>query len=326
MVLQIAIYGAGAIGGYLGALLSLSGEDVTLIARGAHLEAMQRHGVRLLIDGEERVAHPRCIEDPSGLGPQDYVVLALKAHQVAGVVDRLPPLIGPQTAVVTAQNGVPWWFFYGVEGEWRDRGLESADPGGVLWDGIGPQRVIGSVVWAACEVVEPGVIRHIEHDRVVLGEPDGTQSERARRLAAALSAAGIRSRVHAHIRSELWVKLWGNVAFNPISALTRATLDEICADPGTRALARAVMLEVQAVAEALGERFRIDVDQRIEGAAQVGAHRTSMLQDLERGRALEVDPIVGAVAELGRITGVATPNLDAVYALTRLLEQQVAGS
>ena len=323
--MKIAIYGAGAIGGYLGAQLALAGEDVTLIARGPHLAAMQADGVTLLIDGERRVARPRCVEDPAEAGVQDYVILTLKAHQIAGVVERMRPLLGPETAVVPAQNGVPWWYFYGLDGQWRDRRLDSVDPGGLLWDGIGPERVIGCVVYPAAEIAEPGVIRHVEGDRFSLGEPDGSKSERATRLARALVAARLRAPVRPRLRNELWVKLWGNVAFNPISALTRETLDVICADPGTRALARAVMVEAQTVAEALGERFRIDVDQRIEGAEQVGAHKTSMLQDLERGRRMEVDALIGAVAELGRVTGVATPNLDALHALVRLLDEQLAG-
>ena len=322
--MKIAIYGAGAIGGYLGVQLALAGEEVTLIARGAHLAAMQANGVRLLIGDEQRIARPRCVEDPAEAGPQDYVFLTLKAHQLPGVADRIPALLGAETAVVTAQNGIPWWYFHRLEGPWEGRRLESVDPGGRLWETIGPQRVIGCVVYPAAEIAEPGVIRHIEGDRFSLGEPDGSKTERTARLARALIAAGLRAPVRPRIRNELWVKLWGNVAFNPISALTRATLDVICADPAARALARAVMVEAQAVAEALGERFRIDVDQRIDGAARVGAHRTSMLQDVERGRRTEVEALVGAVAELGRITGVATPNIDALYALVRLLDERAA--
>ena len=322
--MKIAIYGAGAIGGYLGVQLALAGEDVTLIARGAHLAAMQANGVRLLFGDEQRIARPRCVEDPAEAGPQDYVFLTLKAHQLPVVADCIPALLGAETAVVTAQNGVPWWYFHRLEGPWEGRRLESVDPGGRLWETIGPQRVIGCVVYPAAEIADPGVIRHIEGDRFSLGEPDGSKTERTARLARALIAAGLRAPVRPRIRNELWVKLWGNVAFNPISALTGAALDVICADPAARALARAVMVEAQAVAEALGERFRIDVDQRIDGAARVGAHRTSMLQDVERGRRTEVEALVGGVAELGRITGVATPNIDAMYALVRLLDERVA--
>ncbi len=322
--MKIAIYGAGAIGGYLGVQLALAGEDVTLIARGPHLAAMQANGVRLLAGDEERVARPRCVEDPAEAGPQDYLFLTLKAHQLTAVADRIPPLLGPQTAVVTAQNGIPWWYFHRLDGPWEGHRLESVDPGGRLWEAIGTQRVIGCVVYPAAEIAAPGVIRHIEGDRFSLGEPDGSRSERTTRLARALIAAGLRAPVRSRIRNELWVKLWGNVAFNPISALTRATLDVICANPGTRALAREVMLEAQRVAAALGEEFRIDVDQRIDGAAKVGAHKTSMLQDVERGRTTEIDAIAGAVSELGRVTGVATPNIDALYALVKLLDEQVA--
>ena len=324
--MKIAIYGAGAVGGYLGAQLALAGEDVTLIARGAHLAAMRANGVRLLIGDEQRVARPRCVEDPAEAGPQDYVFLTTKAQQLPGVVDALPALLGAETAVVTAQNGIPWWYCYRLEGPWEDRRLASVDPGGRLWEAIGPERVIGCVVYPAVEIVEPGVIHHVEGDRCSLGEPDGSRSVRASRLARVLVAAGLRAPVRSRIRNELWIKLWGNVAFNPISALTRATLDVICRDPGTRALARAVMIEARAVASALGEQFRIDVDQRIDGAARVGAHRTSMLQDLERGRRMEIDAVVGAVAELGRLTGVGTPSIDALYALVRQLDERAATS
>ena len=331
--MKIAVYGAGAVGGYLGARLSLAGHDVTLIARGPHLAAMRANGVRVLSAGAggeagerggEIVARPRCVEDPAEAGPQDYVFLTLKAHHLPAVADRVPALLGPESAVVTAQNGVPWWYFHRLDGPWAERRLESVDPGGGLWRHVGPERVIGCVVYPATEVVEPGVIRHLEGDRFSLGEPDGSRSERAGRLAAALIDAGLRAPVRTRIRNELWVKLWGNVAFNPISALTGETLDVIAADAGARALARAVMVEAQAVAAALGEQFRIDVDQRIEGAARVGAHRTSMLQDRERGRRMEVDAIVGAVAELGRVTAVPTPHIDALYALVRLLDERIA--
>ena len=319
--MRIAVYGAGAIGGYLGVQLALAGHDVTLIARGPHLAAMQANGVRLLIDGEQRLARPRCVEDPAEAGQHDYVLLTLKAHSLPAVANRIPELLTPEGAVVTMQNGVPWWYFHGLEGEWEGRRLALVDPGDAMWEAVGPDRVIGSVVYPACEIVEPGVIRHVEGDRISLGEPDGSKSPRLTALAGALIEAGIRAPVRTNIRNELWVKLWGNLAFNPISALTRATLDVICAAAGTRALARAAMVEAQAVATALGERFRLDVDQRIEGAARVGAHRTSMLQDLEAGRPMEVDALVGAVAELGDITGVDTPTIDGLYALVRQLNE-----
>ena len=320
--MRICIYGAGAIGGYLGARLAIAGEDVTLIARGPHLAAMRRSGLRLRSAAGEETARPRCLEDPAEAGHQDYVILTLKAHAVAAVVEPLQSLLGPETAVVTATNGVPWWYFYRLEGAWQGRRIECVDPGGRQWDRIGPERVIGAVVYPAVEVVEPGVVRHLSGDRVVLGEPSGEKSDRATRLSHALIGADVRAPVR-DIRHEIWIKLWGNVAFNPISALTLATLEDIAADPGGAALARAMMLEAQAIAEKLGVRFRIDVDRRIRGAAEVGAHRTSMLQDLERGRPMEIDAVVGAVQEMGRLVGVVTPTIDAVLALLRLRAERV---
>ena len=322
--MRICIYGAGAIGGYLGAQLSLAGRDVTLIARGPHLKAMQQHGVRLLIDGEERVAHPVCTDDPSEAGPQDYVIVTLKAHSVPWIVEPMQPLLGPDTAVVMATNGLPWWYFYELEGPWRDRRLESLDPGGAQWDGIGPERVIGCVVYAATEVSEPGVIRHLKYNRFTFGEPSGEKTERVRRLAKAMIEAGFRAPVRG-IRNEMWVKLWGNLAFNPISALTLGTLGTIAGDPDTRAVAKAMMLEGQAVAEALGARFSIDIERRIEGIAAVGEHRTSMLQDLDKGRPMEIDALVTAVQEMGRMVEVPTPTIDVVLALVRQ-RARVAGA
>ncbi len=315
--MRVCVYGAGAIGGYLGARLAIAGEDVTLIARGPHLAAMQRDGLRLRSAAGEETARPRCLEDPAQAGPQDYVILTLKTHAVAGVVGPLQALLGPETAVVTATNGVPWWYFHRLAGPWEGHRLESVDPGGIQWERIGPERVIGAVVYPAAEVVEPGVVQHLSGDRVVLGEPSGEKSERAGRLSRVLIEAGVRAPLR-DIRHEIWVKLWGNVAFNPISALTLATLEDIAGDPGAVAVARAMMLEAQAIAEKLGVRFRIDVERRGRGAAEVGAHRTSMLQDLERGRPMEIDAVVGAVQEMGRLVGVATPTLDAVLALLRL--------
>ncbi len=314
--MRICIYGAGAIGGYLGVQLSLAGEDVTLVARGPHLAAMKEHGLKLLIDGEERVARPHCTDDPAEAGPQDYVIVTLKAHSVPAVVDLLHPLLGPDTAVVTAANGVPWWYFYGLEGPWRDRRLESVDPGGAQWRKIGPERAIGCVVYPATEVAEPGVVRHMDGNRFTLGEPSGARTERVQALSRALVSAGFRAPIR-NIRDELWVKLWGNLTFNPISALTQETLDVVATDPGTRGVARAMMLEAQAVGEKLGVRFKLGVDRRIDGAAAVGAHRTSMLQDLDKGRPMEIDALVAAVQEMGRLTEVPTPTIDVVLALVR---------
>ncbi|MDH4030286.1 MAG: 2-dehydropantoate 2-reductase [Chromatiales bacterium] len=314
--MRICIYGAGAIGGYLGAQLSLAGEDVTLIARGPHLEAMQTNGLRLRIDGEEHVAHPRCTSDPAEAGQQDYVIVTLKAHSVPAIVDAMQPLLGPDTAVVSAVNGVPWWYFYGLEGPWEDRRIESVDPGGKQWDRIGPERAIGCVVYPACDVPEPGVIQHISGNRFTLGEPSGEKTERVTRISKALIEAGFKAPVR-RIRDEIWVKLWGNLCFNPISALTQATLDVVATEEGTRAVARSMMIEAQAIGEKLGVRFGVDVEKRIDGAAAVGAHRTSMLQDLEKGRPMEIDALLTAVQEMGQMVGQPTPTIDVVLALVQ---------
>jgi 2-dehydropantoate 2-reductase len=317
--MSIAIFGAGAIGGYLGARLALVGEDVTLIARGPHLEAMRERGLRLKEDDREVTVHPRLASDGGEAGPHDYVILALKAHSVTPALEAIKPLLGPDTAVVTAQNGVPWWYFYGLEGPLRNHRLETVDPGGRIWEMIGPERVIGCVVYPACEIPEPGLVVHVEDERFSLGEPDGSRSDRVSTLARALIAAGLRAPVRTRIRNEIWVKLLGNLALNPISVLTRATLGEICADPDTRAFARAVMLEGQAVAAAFGEEMPITVDARLDGAAALMTHKTSMLQDLELGRPLETDAVIGAVVELARLTEIPTPNLDALWGMVRLL-------
>ena len=317
--MKIAIFGAGAVGGYLGARLSLAGEDVTLIARGPHLAAMQRDGLRLIQGESETVTHPRLVADSREAGVHDYVVLAVKAHSVAPALDAIVPLIGPETAVVTAQNGIPWWYFYKLLGLWEGRRLESVDPGGQIWERIGPERVIGCVVYPACEIESPGVIRHLEDNRFSLGEPDGVRSERVEWLAKALNHAGLRAPLRTKIRNEIWLKVWGNVAMNPLSALTRATLAQIWGDPATRAFARAVMVEVEAVAAALGEKMPVSVDARLDGAGAVGEHKTSMLQDLELGRPMETDAIIGAGVELARVTGVATPSLDTLNGMMGLL-------
>ncbi len=322
--MKICIYGAGAIGGLLGAELSLAGRNVSLIARGPHLQAIRRDGLELIRDGVSRTAHPVATDDPAELGQQNYLIITLKAHSVPAAVDAMQPLLGPETVVVTAVNGIPWWYFYGLEGPYRDHRLASVDPDGEQWSGIGPQRAIGCVVYPAAEVERPGVVRHIEGDRFTLGEPDGSRSDRISQLSEALIAAGFKAPVRPRIRDELWLKLWGNLCFNPISALTDATLAELCNDPGTRAVARAMMVEAQQVGEALGVRFALDVDKRIDGAAAVGAHRTSMLQDLDRGRPMEIDALVTVVQELGRLTGIATPSIDTVLALVRL-RARIAG-
>ncbi len=322
--MRVCIYGAGAIGGFLGVQLARAGHDVSLIARGPHLAAMREHGVTLLIEGERHIVHPVCTDDPAELGPQDYVIVTLKAHSVPRIVNVMQPLLDANTAVVTAVNGVPWWYFYRLDGPWKDRRLESVDPGGVQWQGIGPERAIGCVVYPACEVPEPGVIEHISGDRFTLGEPSGEKSERVRTLSRALIEAGFKAPIR-RIRDEIWVKLWGNLCFNPISALTHSTLEVIATEPGTRGVARAMMLEAQNIGERLGVRFGVDVEKRIDGAAAVGAHKTSMLQDLERGRPMEIDALVTAVQEMGRMVGVDTPSIDTVLALVQQ-RARVAGS
>ncbi len=317
--MKICIFGAGAIGGYLAArLVQDTAEDVTLVARGPHLEALTQRGLTLITSDETITVPVRCSEDPRELGPQDYVIVALKAPSVAGAVNSMLPLLHAGTAVVTAQNGIPWWFFHRIQGPYEGHRLESVDPGGSIWQALGPERALGCVVYPSCEIVEPGVVRHLDGKRFMLGEPDGSKSQRATVLSRALGAAGLKAPVRARIRDDIWLKLWGNVSFNPVSALTHATLEEMCSDPDTRSLIRRIMLEAAEIAEALGIELRVDVDKRIQWAAAVGAHKTSMLQDLERGRPMEIDALVGAVAELGRLTGVETPTLDTVLSLLRL--------
>lgn len=318
--MRIAVFGAGAIGGYLAARLAAAGRtELSLVARGPHLAAIREGGLRLVEGGIEHAYPVRASADTAELGPQDYVVLAVKAHSLTGSLDQLAPLIGEGTSVVTMQNGLPWWYFHGLGGPYAERRIEAVDPGGAIWERIGPERVIGAVVYPAAEIDRPGVVRHIEGTRFSLGEPSGQKTARVAALAAELVAAGLQAPVREDIRSELWVKLWGNLSFNPISALTGSTLEAIVADEGTRGVARAMMLEAQAIGEAVGARFLIGVDRRIKGAGEVGAHKTSMLQDLERGRPMEIDALITAVQELGRLTGKPTPTIDTVLALVRRL-------
>ncbi|MBQ0942819.1 2-dehydropantoate 2-reductase [Ideonella sp. 4Y16] len=324
--MKIAVVGAGAIGGYLGAKLAIAGEDVTFIARNRNLEAIRARGFRLILeDGrEEHAPTAKAVQTMAEAGPQDAVLLTLKAHQVRDVLPDLRALFGPQTVVVTMINGIPWWYFHKLGGAFEGRQLESVDPGGLIDAHIERERIIGSVVYPASELVEPGVVRVIEGNRFTLGELDGERTPRIEALSQALMRAGFKAPVSRDIRSELWIKLWGNLSFNPISALTHATLEQICRFEPTRALAAAMMREAQTVAEALGVRFKISLEQRIAGAEAVGAHKTSMLQDVEQGRALELEALVGSVVELGRITGTPTPTIDAIYAATRLLAQSLA--
>jgi 2-dehydropantoate 2-reductase len=315
---KICIYGAGAIGGYLAAELALVGEGITVIARGPHLEAMRRDGLTLLIGDERKVAKVACTDDPAEAGPQDCVIITLKAHSVTAIVDKMAPLLGDETSVVTAQNGVPWWYFYKLPGDWENRRLETADPGGRIWDTLGPERAIGCVVYPSCEIVEPGVIQHVYGNRFMLGEPDGSKSPRVVELSRALVEAGLKAPVRTKIRDDIWLKLWGNVSFNPVSVLTLATLEQMCEDEGSRGVVATIMTEAEAVGKAVGVKFKIDVETRIGWAADVGAHKTSMLQDLEQGRPMETDALVGTVAEMGRMVGVATPTIDTILSLVRL--------
>jgi len=318
--MKICIFGAGAIGGYMAVKLVQAGVDVSIVARGPHLAAIQSRGLTLIEEGADPVTVPvRASANAADLGVQDYVIVTLKAHSVPPVVGAMQPLIGPDTTIVSGVNGVPWWYFHKIGGPLEGTRLRSVDPGDVQWNGFGPDRVLGCVVYPAAEV-----IRHIEGNRFSLGEPDGSKSDRATALSQVLQSAGLKAPVRPRLRDELWVKLWGNLSFNPISALTHATLDVLCTDPGTRDVARRMMIEAQAVAEKLGVTFPIDVDRRIEGGAAVGAHRTSMLQDLDAGRPMEIDALVASVQELGRITETPTPTIDIVLALVAL-RGRVAG-
>jgi 2-dehydropantoate 2-reductase len=324
--MRIAIVGAGAIGGYLGVKLALAGAEVSLIARGPHLEAILRDGLAVeYADGSRELARPAmATADMAAAGPQDVVIAAVKAQALPAVVGPMRALYGRDTAVVFAQNGIPWWYFLRHGGPHEGRRVEAVDPGGQIAAAVEIERVIGCVIYPAGAIVRPGVIRHIEGNRFTLGEPDGSQSARLLALSQLFGQAGLKAPARSDIRSEIWIKLWGNLSFNPISALTRATLDRIIADPLARALASAMMAEAQAVAERLDIRFPLSIDRRIRMAEGIGAHRTSMLQDIEAGRATEADALVGAVAELGRLVEVPTPHIDAIYASVKLLERQVA--
>ena len=317
--MKVCVFGAGAIGGYMAAELADGGDaEVTCIARGPHLAAMQKNGLKLVYkNGEEKTVRVRATDDPAEAGPQDFVIMALKAHSSAAVADQMGPLFGPETAFVTAQNGVPWWYFYKLEGAYEGTRVKSVDPAQRQWDLIGPERAIGCVVYPAAEIAEPGVIHHAYGNRFSIGEPSGEKTERVQALSKLMSDAGLRAPVRPRIRDDMWVKIWGNVSLNPISALTGGTLAEMIDDPEVCGAIRASMLEAQQVGEALGVKFAIDVEKRIEGAREVGDHKTSMLQDLELGRPMEIDALVASVQELGRIVGVATPTIDTVLALVK---------
>ena len=322
--MKVCVVGAGAIGGYMAVRLARAGHAVSAIARGPHLAAIRADGLKLIEGGDELAAPDLTATDRiADAGPQDMVLLALKAHQIAPVVDELPALLGPDTVIVTLQNGIPWWYFQQCGGDFAGRVVETVDPGGVLFRAIDPGRIVGCIAYPAAEIARPGVIRHVEGNRFPVGELDGRDSPRVRMVSGLLEEAGFKSRVLDDIRSEIWLKLWGNLTFNPISALTHATLVDICRFPLTRSLAAAMMTEAQQVAERLGARFRVTLERRIAGAESVGKHKTSMLQDVEAGKPLEVDGMLGVVVELAEMTGVDVPTLRALHACVGLLNRTI---
>ena len=315
---KICVFGAGAIGGYVGARLALKGEaEVSLVARGAHLAAIVANGLTLKQGGETSIVHPRVTANPAELGPQDFIILALKTHAVAGVIDALQPLIGANTAILFAQNGLPWWYFYRHGGPYDGHRLETVDPGGEIWNRLGPERALGCVVWQAAEIEAPGVIAHRYGGRMPIGEPSGEKTARAAELGRLLTEAGIKSPVRPNLRNEIWLKLWQNLSFNPISVLTNGTIMDLAADPGTHRVISTMMAEARNVAEALGIKFIVDAETRIAMTAKAGAHRTSMLQDVDAGRPTELDALLGVIVELAALTGISTPNLKLVYDLAK---------
>ena len=323
--MKICVVGAGAIGGMLGVKLALSGHEVSLILRGANLQAVQENGLMLIEEsGNELLAKPiRATSNIAEVGAQDVVILGLKAHQVAAVAPELPTLMHSATRVVTMQNGIPWWYFHKLPGEYTGRPVRSVDPDGLIARSIPIDSVIGSVVYPASEVIRPGVIKVIEGNRFTLGEIDGSDTPSIRAISDAFKAAGFKAPVSGDIRSEIWLKLWGNLSFNPISALTHATLEDICTHAPTRQLAASMMTEAQAIGEKLGVQFKVSLEKRIAGAQAVGQHKTSMLQDVEQGRALELQALVASVMQMGQMTGTPTPTIDAVYALASLLAKNL---
>ena len=315
---KICVFGAGAIGGYIGARLAHKAEaDVSLVARGPHLAAMEAKGLTLRQGGETFTVRPRVTSDPKTLGPQDFVIITLKAYALSSALDQIEPLLGKDTAILFAQNGMPWWYFYKHGGPLDGRRIESVDPGGKIWERLGPERALGSVVWQAAEMESPGVIAHAYGDRLPIAEPSGEKTARAMLLSKLLMSAGIKSPVRGNLRDEIWLKLWGNLSFNPVSVLTQGTLLQLATDKGTRKVIRDMMEEAQSVAVALGVKFSVDIDERIGMAEKVGNHRTSMLQDVEAGRATELDALLGVVIELAQMVGIATPTLNLVYDLTK---------
>jgi 2-dehydropantoate 2-reductase len=322
--LRFAVVGAGAIGAYVGASLARGGGDVVLIARGPHLRAMQEHGVRVLSPRGDFSAHPKATDDFEAVRGADVVFLSVKANGLAEMAPRLAPMLGPETAVIAAQNGIPFWYFQDLDGPWRDWQLETVDPGGRIAAAIGPRRVVGCVIYCSTEIEAPGVIRHIEGTRYAIGEPDGRISERCLRISEAFVAGGLKCPVESNLREQIWIKLLGNAAFNPMSALTRATLAGMGRLPEAREVLRAIMEEATAVAAALGVEMSIPIDRRLEGGFKVGEHKTSMLQDVELGRRLELDCMTGAVVELADRLGIAVPHTRTLYACTKLLDETLA--
>ena len=319
--MKFLIAGAGAIGAYVGACMARAGIDVTLFARGPHLKAMQEHGVRLRSQEGDFEARPRMIGSLEEAGPMDVLILGVKAHSLPQLAPQLKPVLGPETTVVSTQNGIPWWYFQGIGGPWEGLRLERIDPEGVISAAIEARRVVGSIVYFSSEISEPGVIEHTEGNRISLGEPDGTRSDRCRRIAEALVASGLRCPITTHIREEIWVKILGNASFNPVSALTRATLVQMVRDPGTAELIRNIMLEVESVSRKLGLELPVSIEQRMAGAEKVGEHKTSMLQDVEAGRPMELEALVGSVVELGERLGLALPHTRMVYSCAKLLNR-----
>jgi 2-dehydropantoate 2-reductase len=317
--MRFVIAGAGAIGAYIGARMAQTGKDVVLFARGPHYEAMKQHGVRVRTADDEFVVKPQVVDDLEKAGPADFVFLAVKAQGLPALAPKFGAVTGPNTAFVSTQNGIPWWYFQNYQGPLAGTHLDSIDPGGVISSAVSPERIIGSIIYFSSEIAEPGVVKHTDGHRISLGEPDGSRSERIRVLADTLIASGFKAPVTTRIREEIWVKILGNMSFNPISALTGATLIQMTSDPGIAQLVKGMMTEAAAVAARIGIDLPVSIERRIEGAAKVGEHKTSMLQDLEAGRPLEIEAIVGAVLELGERLGVAMPQTRAVYACTKLL-------
>ena len=317
---KICIYGAGAIGGFMAARLHEAGAEVSLIARGPHLAAIRERGLRLNYAGQETAYQLPATDNPADLGPQDYIIIALKAHALTAIAPHLSPLMTEQTSIVSAVNGVPWWYFHHANtgSVLDDKPLESVDPGAVIWNSWGPERAIGCVVYPACEIAEPGLVRHLDGDRFSLGEPSGERSDRLKTLSDLMIKGGLKAPQKRRIRDEIWIKLWGNCSFNPVSALTGASLDQIGADPGCRDLVRQIMTECQVVGEALNVRFAVSIDERIEGAARIVGHKPSTRQDIEAGRPLEIDPLMTAVLELAEGLSIDTPALRQVTSLLKL--------